>query len=63
MPPLGEAEPGVWSPSSTAASMREGAFGWWEEVHGKPLDSIPAPRYLFEFCWRLLTDEVAGRLP
>jgi hypothetical protein len=61
--PLGETEPGVWSPWFTASSLREGGFGWWEEVHGKPLDSLPRPEHPFEFRWKLMLDEVPGRLP
>lgn len=56
-------EPGVWSPWFAASSLREGAFGWWEEVHGKPLDSLPKPEHPFEFRWRLVLNEVPGRIP
>jgi len=63
LPPLGDTEPGSWSPWVTAASLREGGFGWWEEVHGKPLDSVPAPEHPFEFRWRLVAMDVPGRIP
>ena len=63
LPPLGETEPGVWSEWFTASSLREGAFGWWEEVHGKPLDSLPKPEHPFELRWKLVLDEVPGRIP
>ena len=64
LPPLGETEPGTWSEWATAAKLREGGFGWWEEVHGKSGDSTPPPpRYPFEFRWRLVLDEVPGRIP
>jgi len=64
LPPFGETEPGTWSEWATAAKLREGGFGWWEEVHGKPGDSAPPPpRYPFEFRWKLVLNEVPGRIP
>ena len=64
LPPFGDTEPDVWSEWVTAAKLREGGFGWWEEVHGKEGDSVPPPpKYPFEFRWRLRLDEIPGRLP
>jgi hypothetical protein len=63
LPPLGDTEPGTWSPWLTAASLREGGFGWWEEVHGKAADPVSAPEHPFEFRWRLVTIDAPGRIP
>lgn len=62
MPALGETEPGEWSRWFSASSLRPGAFAWWEEVHGTPVDSLPKPEYPFEMRWRIVLDEVAGRI-
>jgi hypothetical protein len=43
MPPLGDTPPGEWSPFVRAGHLREGAFGWWEEVHGKDAPRLAPP--------------------
>ena len=64
LPAFGETEPDVWSPWMTAAKLRVGAFAWWDETYGRDSDTVPpAPKYPFEFRWRLKLDEVPGRLP
>lgn len=61
---FGETEPEVWSPWMTAAKLREGAFGWWDETYGRESDTVPPPpKYPFEFRWRLVLNEVPGRIP
>ena len=60
---LGTTEPGVWSPWLSAATMRAGAFGWWEEAHGKPADSLPRPEHPFELRWRLVLIDRPGWIP
>jgi hypothetical protein len=60
---LGSTEPGVWSDWYSAASMRPGAFGWWEEVHGRPADSPPRPEYPFTLRWRLTLIDRPGWIP
>jgi len=61
--PVGDAEPGEWSPWFRAATLRPGAFGWWAEVHGTPVDSIPKPDLPFELRWRTMLTDVAGLVP
>lgn len=63
LPALGETVPEEWSPWSTAATMRDGAFGWWDEVHGAPSSPAVLPQYPFEFRWRLVFAEIPGRIP
>ncbi len=63
MPPLGQTIPEQWTNWETAASMRAGAFGWWEEVHGAPPEPLPSPAHPFEFRWRLVFAEIPGRIP
>jgi hypothetical protein len=54
LPAPGDTPPDHWSPWRTAESMRTGAFGWWEEVHGAPPESVPAVPFPFELRFRLL---------
>jgi hypothetical protein len=63
LPPLGATEPGAWSDWFSAATLREGAFGWWNEVHRRPGESLPRPDHPFEFRWRLLLEDTPGRVP
>jgi hypothetical protein len=63
LPPLSEAAPGEWSPWSSAGSVREGAFAWWNEVHGEPGESPPTPEHPFELRWRLTLADVPGVVP
>ena len=63
LPPVGDAEPEEWSPWFSAATLRPGAFGWWAEVHGTPVDSIPKPDLPFELRWRTMLTDVAGLVP
>jgi hypothetical protein len=54
LPAPGDAPPDRWSPWQTADRMREGAFGWWEEVHGAPPEAVAAVPFPFELRCRLL---------
>lgn len=63
LPPLGDVQAGEWSPWFSAASLRPGAFAWWAEVHGEPIDSLPTPELPFQLRWRVMLDDVAGRVP
>jgi hypothetical protein len=63
LPPLGDAVPEAWSPWATAAVLRAGAMGWWDQTVGKPVEPAPAPEYPFEFRWRLVFADIPGRIP
>jgi hypothetical protein len=64
LPAFDSIPPETWSPWATAASMRAGAFGWWEEVQGIPADSVPPPpKYPFELRWRLILTDQPGVIP
>lgn len=63
MPPLGNQPPGVWSEWSGASSLREGAFGWWEEAHGKAQREVKPPEYPFELRCRVFLADTPGVLP
>jgi hypothetical protein len=63
LPALGTTEPEVWSPWARAASLQEGALGWWKQVHGEPPGPLPEPAHPFEFRWRLVPTDVPGRIP
>ena len=57
LPPLGNVPPDTWSEWKSAASLREGGMGWWEEVQGEPPTQVALPKYPFELRYRLiLTD-------
>lgn len=53
-PTIATMAPEEWSTWSTAASQREGAFGWWAEVHGKPPEPGVPIALPFEMRCRLL---------
>lgn len=63
LPPLGNAAPGEWSEWLSASTIREGGFGWWEELHGVPADSLPRPEFPFEVRCRAVFTDVPGRVP
>lgn len=57
LPPLGNVPPDTWSEWRSAASLREGGMGWWEEIQGEPHTDVAPPKYPFELRYRLiLTD-------
>lgn len=51
---LRDQAPGEWTPWATAASMRSGAFGWWEEVHEHPEEPPTPIAHPFELRWRVV---------
>lgn len=53
-PPMATMVPEQWSEWTTATAQREGAFGWWEEVHGAPREESKPVEYPFELRCRLL---------
>jgi len=63
LPPLKEAVPETWSVWATAAALRSGAFGWWDEVAGKPAEPPGSPEHPFQFRWRIVYAEIPGRIP
>jgi hypothetical protein len=63
LPPLGEVPPGEWSPWLRAGHLREGAFGWWEETHGRDAATLAPPEHPFEVRCRLALKEVPGVAP
>jgi len=64
MPPLKDTPPpGEWSHFTSASHLREGAFGWWEEAHGKDVPKLDPPKYPFELRCRLFLKDVPGVVP
>ena len=53
-PSMATMAPEAWSEWTSAASQRHGAFGWWEEVHGKPAEPVGPIAFPFELRCRLL---------
>jgi hypothetical protein len=63
LPPLDDTAPEEWSAWATAATLRAGAFGWWDQTAGNPVTPAPAPDHPFELRWRLVYAEIPGRIP
>lgn len=60
LPPPGDTPPEQWSEWMSASDLREGAFGWWDEVHGAPPESLPGPQHPFQLRCRLLLNDTPG---
>jgi hypothetical protein len=63
LPPFGDAAPGAWSEWLRAGHLREGAFGWWEEAHGRDAPPLAPPEHPFEVRCRLALKDVPGVVP
>jgi hypothetical protein len=63
IPALIDTAPGVWSEWLRPSDLREGTFGWHDEVHGAPRGPLVLPEHPFEMRCRLFLDDVPGRLP
>jgi hypothetical protein len=63
LPPLGDTPPGQWSEYLRAGHLREGAFGWWEETHGRGAPELAPPEHPFELRCRLVLKDVPGVVP
>src|SRR5262249_61764143 len=61
LPPPGD--PGVWSEWRKASTTREGAFGWWREVHGAAPQPAQPPAHPFELRCPVFLADVPGTLP
>lgn len=57
LPPFGTLPPEVWSEWTQGTIRRDGAFAWWDEVHGNEPSARPDVRYPFELRWRLLLSD------
>jgi hypothetical protein len=60
---LAQTEPERWSAWMSAAALRSGAMGWWDQTMEKPVIPAPPPAHPFELRWRLVFAEIPGRIP
>jgi hypothetical protein len=63
LPPLGDTPPGQWSEFLRAGQLRPGAFGWWDEAHGRDAPELAPPEHPFEVRCRLVLKDVPGVAP
>ena len=60
---FGDTPPGQWSGFLRAGQLRPGAFGWWDEAHGRDAPELAPPEHPFEVRCRLVLKDVPGVAP